>query len=32
MARVKMQPVNKSASENIVNYVKIEFPAKDKQM
>lgn len=31
MARVKMQPVNKPASENIVNYVKIELSADEKQ-
>ena len=31
MARVKMQPVNKSTSESIVNYVKIELCADEKQ-
>ena len=31
MGRVKIQPVNKSILENIVNYVKIEFFDKGKQ-
>ena len=31
MGRVKIQPVNKSTLESIVNYVKIEFHADEKQ-
>ena len=31
MSRVKIQPVNKSTSESIVKYVKIEFSDKDNQ-
>lgn len=31
MGWVKIQPVNKSTFEIIVNYVKIELPADEKQ-